>query len=155
LFFGACRTKTPKELIRDKRVSTKVATCRLAGETVMRQVRAMLCATALLVGIELAAIPLADAQTAPTAPATTPSANLTVQQRHIIKEIVKDLKLPAVNADVSLQAGAKVPADVSLTPMPPLVVQKVPQVQSHQLFVKDERIALVNPKDRTITEVID
>jgi hypothetical protein len=112
----------------------------------------MLCATALLAGVELATIPLADAQ---TAPATTPSANLTVQQRHIIKEIVKDLKLPAVNADVQLQAGVKVPADVSLTPMPPLVVQKVPQVQSHQFFVKDERIALVNPKDRTITEVID
>jgi Protein of unknown function (DUF1236) len=121
----------------------------------MRQIQAVLIAVAVLVGLNVVAAPLVGAQPAPTAPVTTPRVNLTVEQRHIIKEVVKELKLPAVDADVPLEAGAKVPANVSLNPIPPLVAQKVPQVKAHEFFIKDDRIILVDPQDRMISEVIE
>jgi hypothetical protein len=31
----------------------------------------------------------------------------------------------------------------------------VPQVKAHEFFIKDDRIVLVDPKDRTISEVIE
>jgi hypothetical protein len=78
----------------------------------MRQIQAVLIAVALLVGLNVMGAPSAGAQPAPTAPAATSRVNLTVEQRHIIKEVVKELKLPAVDGDVPLQAGAKVPPDM-------------------------------------------
>jgi Protein of unknown function (DUF1236) len=122
---------------------------RSLGEPALRQIQTMLMAVALLYGDFLSIAP--DAQPLPTT--TTSSINLTVEQRHIIKEVVKELKLPAEDSDVPLQVGSKVPPDVSLNPMPPLVAQKVPQVKAHQFFIKNDSIALVDPKDRTISEV--
>lgn len=119
-------------------------------------------AAGLLVGPALLFAPVAGgqvpAQFLPSqvqAPATTPSVNLTVEQRHIIREIVKEMNVPAANSNVPLEAGAVVPNDVVLNPMPALVAQKVPQVKAHLFFVQDDRIALVNAKDKTIAEVIE
>jgi hypothetical protein len=120
--------------------------------------RTIVMAAVMLIGPALLFAPIAGGQVPPPggpAPAATPTANLSVQQRHIIKEIIKELKLPAVDADVRLAAGVKVPPEVRLSPMPELIAQKVPQVKSHLFFVKDDRIALVNPKDNAITEVIE
>jgi hypothetical protein len=119
--------------------------------------RTILLAATLLVGPALLFAPVAGGQAPPAVqtPAPTPTVNLSVQQRHIIKEIIKELKVPAADAAVRLEAGVKVPSDIRLSPMPDLIAQKVPQVKSHLFFVKDDRIALVNPKDNAIAEVIE
>jgi hypothetical protein len=85
----------------------------------------------------------------------TPAANLTVEQRHVIKELVKDLKIAPVTVEAPTAIGATVPDSIVAQPIPVEVAQRVPQIRSHAFFVKDQRIVLVNPKDRKITDVIE
>src|SRR5262245_3537453 len=83
----------------------------------------------------------------PTLPPRT--VNLTVEQRHIIKELMKDVKAEDAKGDVPTKVGDKVPDNVA-KPMPSEIAQRVPQVKSHTFFVKAGHIVLVNPKDNTI-----
>src|ERR1700731_4568549 len=60
---------------------------------------------------------------APTAPALTPAVptqqkiNLTLEQRHVIKEIIKDLNVSPALQSTDTTVGATVPATISLSPM--------------------------------------
>jgi hypothetical protein len=54
----------------------------------------------------------------------------------------------------STTIGDSVPDDVKLYPLPPEVVQKVPQARSHMFFVKDDQIIIVSSSDRRIADVI-
>jgi Protein of unknown function (DUF1236) len=85
----------------------------------------------------------------------TPTVNLTVENRHVIKEIIKDLHVQSVASDVKVDVGAAVPQSVALQPMPARVAEKVPQVKSHEFFVQNDKIALVDPKNHKIVEVIE
>jgi len=97
----------------------------------------------------------ADAQAPAEQPAAaTRSINLTVENRHVIKEIVKDLHVQNAPGDMALTVGATVPQSV-VHPLPEQIAAKVPQVKSHVFFVKDDKIILVDPKDNKIVEVID
>jgi hypothetical protein len=86
--------------------------------------------------------------------ATTRSINLTVENRHVIKEIVKDLHVQNAPDNVALTVGATVPQSM-VRPLPEQVAVKVPQVKSHVFFVKDDKIVLVDPKENKIVEVIE
>src|SRR5690242_14894201 len=86
--------------------------------------------------------------------AVTPSINLTVENRHVIKEVIKDLHVQSAPDNVALTVGATVPQSV-VHPLPEQVAAKVPQVKSHVFFVKGDKIALVDPKDHKIVEVIE
>jgi hypothetical protein len=102
--------------------------------------------------------PLAEAQTRndPPASSTMPRVNLTAEQRHIIKEIVlKDLNVPKTTAQVSMLIGSAVPNGVSLQSFPPEIGRKVPQIKTHEFFVKDDSVVIVSTKDHTIAEVIE
>jgi hypothetical protein len=93
----------------------------------------------------------------PTAPtiAPAPRINLTAEQEFIIREIVlKDLDVPKVKPDAPETIGDAVPENIELHPIPPEVAAKVPQVKSHEFFVKDDMIILVSPSDRLIADVI-
>jgi hypothetical protein len=82
--------------------------------------------------------------------------NLTMEQRHVIKEIVlKDLKPKRAAADVAVSVGEPVPAGVDVLPFPAAVYEKVPQIKSHGFFVTDDHVIVVSPKDNTIAEVIE
>jgi hypothetical protein len=102
--------------------------------------------------------PAAQAQIAPQqgppqdvlAPA--PKLNLTLEQRHTIKEFVKDMKADA--ADVQAAIGEPIPPGVSPRPMPSDVSQKVPQVKSHRFFLTAQQIVIVDPKDNKVADVI-
>jgi Protein of unknown function (DUF1236) len=54
----------------------------------------------------------------------------------------------------STTVGDSVPDNVKLYPLPPEVVQKVPQARSQMFFVKDDQIILVSSSDRRIADVI-
>ena len=101
--------------------------------------------------------PIAHGQ-APTelnAPVVTTKINLTLEQRHVIKEIVKDLKIENAPVDINLAVGDTVSNSVHLQPMPPEVAAKVSQVKSHLLLVKGSQVVIVDPKDNKIVDVIE
>ena len=80
---------------------------------------------------------------------------MTAEQEFIIREIVlKDLNVAKAKPDAPETVGDAVPENVELHPIPPDVAAKVPQVKSHEFFVKDDKIILVSPSDRLIADVI-
>jgi Protein of unknown function (DUF1236) len=82
--------------------------------------------------------------------------NLTMEQRHIIKEIVlKDLKPKKATTALPLAVGDAVPSGVEVQPFPAEISEKVPQVSSHTFFVKDDQVIVVSPKDNKISDVIE
>ncbi len=111
----------------------------------------------IITAVSLAILaPAAEAQVPTENPAaTTQTINLTLENRHVIKELVKDMHVPNTADEVSMAVGSEVPTSIVLQPMPAPIAEKVPQVKSHQFFVKNEKIALVDPKNRKIVEVIE
>jgi hypothetical protein len=63
--------------------------------------------------------------------------------------------VPRVSTDVPLTIGAAVPKSVTLQSFPPEIGNKVPQIKSHEFFVKGDHVVIVSPKDNTIADVID
>src|SRR3954469_17268587 len=96
-----------------------------------------------------------------TAPALKPAdtVNLTMEQRHVIKEIIiKDMKItePADQAaKVPTEVGQAVPAGIPLQPMPVEVAAKVPQLKAHSFLVKNDKVIIVDPKDNKIAALIE
>jgi hypothetical protein len=91
----------------------------------------------------------------PEVPSASAKVNLTLEQRHIIKEIVKDLKIAHVPADTDTSVGAVVSKSIPLQPMPAEIWAKVPRIKSHKFFIKDDEVVLVDPRENRIVEVID
>ena len=100
----------------------------------------------------------AVAQVPSNAPAPRPThrINLTVEQRHVIKEIIiKDLKFKeAAQPNAPGAIGETVPSGVILHPIPVEVAAKVPQVRTHSFFVKDDHVFVVDPKDHKVADVV-
>jgi hypothetical protein len=96
-----------------------------------------------------------QAQTnAPPAVAPAPRLKLTAEQEYIIREIIlKDSNVQKENS-ASETVGDVVPDDVKLYPLPPEVIQKVPQARAHMFFVKDDEVILVSSSDRRVADVI-
>jgi hypothetical protein len=110
--------------------------------------------TALLV---LLAVSAAEAQSPSDKDviAPTPTVKLTAEQHHIIKEIVlKDMKVPQAPPDARTAIGDAVANSVALHAFPPTVTEKVPEVKSHNFFVKGDQVVIVSLKDRTVADVI-
>jgi hypothetical protein len=113
----------------------------------------------------LAAAP-ATAQTPGPGPAPTPiprgeeTVNLTMEQRHIIKEIIiKDMKsLPPSEdqaAKIPTQIGAVVPSGIPVQPIPVEVAAKVPQLKTHSFLVKDDKVVVIDSKDNKVAALIE
>jgi hypothetical protein len=71
------------------------------------------------------------------------ASKLTMEQQHIIVEYLRSEKIPSQSA-ASLTPRAAVPASVKLTPIPPQLGEKVPQIAQHLFFVTDSEIVLVS-----------
>jgi hypothetical protein len=108
---------------------------------------------ALMLSLVAAAAP---AQIAPQQPhdalAPGPKLNLTLEQRHTIRELVKDMKVDA--ADMKAEIGEPIPQGMTPRPMPSEVAQKVPQVKSHRFILTEQQIVIVDPKDNKVADVI-
>jgi hypothetical protein len=98
----------------------------------------------------------AGAQVTPRQPedvlAPAPKLNLTLEQRHTIREFVKDMKADA--PEVKMEIGDPIPQGITPRPMPSDVAQKVPQVKSHRFFLTAQQIVIVDPKDNKVADVI-
>jgi hypothetical protein len=88
-------------------------------------------------------------------PPPTQTVNLTLEQRHVIKELLKDSDVGRAPQNLDMKVGAKVPEEVVLHDLPGMVQQKVPQIKSHKFFKVEDKVVLVDPKDRKIAEVIN
>ena len=65
--------------------------------------------------------------------AVPPKLNLTLEQRYIIKEIIKDMTIERVSAKV-LTVGDQTPHNIRLQPIPSDVAQKAPQIKRHKFW---------------------
>jgi hypothetical protein len=124
--------------------------------------------TSVFVGITAAVLTLVlpvEAQVPAGSPATAPvvkpaeTVNLTMEQRHVIKEIIlKDLKVAEPTdqaAKVPTGIGETVPSGIPLQPMPVEVSAKVPQLKSHSFLVKNDKIVVIDPKDNKVAALIE
>jgi hypothetical protein len=89
-----------------------------------------------------------------TAPVAAPRVNLSLEQRDTIRELVKELDVASVASETPMAIGDTVPKDIELHPMPTRVGEKVSQVKNHLFFRKGAELAIVDPKDDKIVDVI-
>jgi hypothetical protein len=88
-------------------------------------------------------------------PIASSTLNLTMEQRHIIKEIIKDLKFEDEPKNLNIRLGQVIPKTVLLRAMPLEASQKVSQVKNHLFFLKDGQVVLVDQKDNKVVDVVD
>ena len=118
-------------------------------QRIMRRFALALCA------VLLTAVPGYAQTPNPGVPASTRTVNLSLEQRHTIRELVKELKIEPAKDDLKLAAGDELPGKVALQPVPPLIGQKVPSIKSHRLYVTQSRILIVDPQDQKVVDVIE
>jgi uncharacterized Zn ribbon protein len=94
-----------------------------------------------------------QAPTEQNTPTVTAKINLSLEQRHTIREIIKDLKIES--SSVGIRVGDTVSKSVSLYQMPADVAAKVPHIKSHLFFMTGVQVVIVDPKDNTIVDVIE
>ena len=87
--------------------------------------------------------------------ATMPRLNLTLEQKHVIRELIKDMKIEPAATSVGSAVGDTVSPDANLQPMPSEIGKRVPQIKAHRLMYTAERILIVDPKDNKVAEVIE
>ena len=81
--------------------------------------------------------------------------NLTMEQHHVIKEIVKEMEIDKTSTNFTAVVGETVPLNIALLPIPIPIVQKVPQIQAHRFFVTARQVVIVNANDNSVAEVIE
>ena len=59
------------------------------------------------------------------------------------------------NVNVNVAVGAALPADVRLMPLPPTVVDLVPEYRDYDYLVVNDEIVIVQPSTRHVVEVIN
>jgi hypothetical protein len=101
----------------------------------------------------------AHAQSAPNQgvpAATTPSVKLTMEAQHVLKEnLLKNAGSEGSAGQAEqLERGKQVPASVQLKRFPDDIASKIPQIKSHEYFIADHSIVIVEPQKRTIVEVV-
>jgi len=118
-------------------------------QSVTRRFGLALCAVLLI------AVPGYAQTPNPGVPAGTRTVNLTLEQRHVIRELVKELKVESSGQDLKVAPGEEIPGKVALQPVPPLIGQKVPSIKAHRLYVTQSQILIVDPQDQKVVEVIE
>jgi hypothetical protein len=99
--------------------------------------------------------PPANPPTNPGVPAGTRTINLSLEQRHVIRELIKEAKVAETPVGGKVSPGDDVPDKVELHPIPALVGQKVPQIKAHRFYVAEGRIVIVDPQESKVVEVIE
>jgi hypothetical protein len=83
------------------------------------------------------------------------SVNINDQQRTRVTQSIARLNVqPLTNINFSLSVGTAVPRDIRLQPLPPDVVQVVPQYRGYNFFVVRDEIVIVDPSSFQIVTVL-
>ena len=95
------------------------------------------------------------AQSPAPAPSATPTIKLTMEDQHVLKEnLLKDAASDGSAGGATLERGSKVPASVQLRKFPEEIGSKIAQIKSHEYFIADRSIVIVEPQQRTIAEIV-
>ena len=117
---------------------------------------ALLAVSLLAIAVAAPAVAQAPATNPNTPTSSVRSVNLTMEQRHVIKEIIlHDMKIAPVATAVPTGVGDVVPSGVPLQPIPVEVGAKVPAVKAMSFVVKNNTVLIVDPSNNKITETID
>jgi hypothetical protein len=83
------------------------------------------------------------------------SANLNESQRTRVSESIARLNVAPVNdVNFSLSVGTAAPRDVRFQPLPPDVVEAMPQYRGYNFFVVRDDIVIVDPSSYKIVDVL-
>jgi hypothetical protein len=99
--------------------------------------------------------PPANPPTNPGVPAGTRTVNLSLEQRHVIRELIKETKVADSPVGSKVSVGDQVSDQVELHPIPPLIGQKIPQIKAHRFYVAQGQIVLVDPQEPKVVDVIE
>jgi hypothetical protein len=116
---------------------------------------------AVLAAMLIVTLPVVAQIPAPDSPSQQPAetVNLTMEDRHVIKEIIlKDFKIGPPQdqaAKVPTNVGEVVPQGIPLQPMPIEVSAKVPQIKSHSFIIKDDKVVIIDPKDNKVAALVE
>ena len=117
---------------------------------------ASIIAFALMFMPALAPIPESVAQApAPAPEVQTSKINHTLEQRHVIKEVIKDMPVAKAPSDAQVTTGSSAPSGAVLNSFPPEITGKVPQIKSHKFFVKGNQIVIVSSNGNDVVEIIE
>lgn len=73
---------------------------------------------------------------------------------HFHEYIVKE-KVEPVEVQTEVSAGAEAPAEVTLQPIPDVIVERAPELEGHRYFVVDDKIYVVGADSREVVTVIE
>lgn len=86
---------------------------------------------------------------------TTASIDISGEQRTEIREVVVESDVEPLDVDFDVSVGVAVPDTVVLHPLPPRIVEIVPDYESYQYFVlADGRIIIVEPDTLEVVYII-
>jgi len=80
---------------------------------------------------------------------------LTEAQRAQIIAYAREQRIASVQGQLTLDAGANVPSDVNLVPLPDEIVTEIPAIRSYSFFVVSDQVVLVDPQSRQVVEVVE
>lgn len=112
-------------------------------------------ATAAIALLSVSSIAAEQAQNQQQSPIVSSTLNLTMEQRYIIKEVIKGLKIEDEPKNIRIKVGQVIPKTVQLRVMPLDISEKVSHVKNHLFFLKNNQVVLVDPKDSKVVDVID
>ena len=81
--------------------------------------------------------------------------NLTMEQKHLIKETVKELKIDGVAANLEVAIGEAIPKTIQLHPIPAQLSEKISHIKNHLFFLKGAQIVIVDPRENKAVDIID
>ena len=59
------------------------------------------------------------------------------------------------NVNINVRVGAPLPGDVDLMPLPPTIVDLVPEYRGYEFVLVNDEIVIVQPSTRYVVEVIN
>ncbi|MFC5067496.1 DUF1236 domain-containing protein [Flaviflagellibacter deserti] len=83
------------------------------------------------------------------------SKEITTEQKTTIRQKISTTNVQKVNVDFNVSVGAAVPRHVHVMPLPPTIVEVVPQYQGYSYIVlADGRIVIIDPSSYAIVTII-
>jgi hypothetical protein len=83
------------------------------------------------------------------------SMNLTMEHRHMLKELLPKNDSAGGRLPLELQKGAVLPASVQVRPLPESVRQRIPQISNHGYVLSDRALGLVDVQERRVVEIVE
>ena len=90
-----------------------------------------------------------------TSDETTASIDITTDQQSELRTVFSENTVERASGDVSVSVGTAIPATIALHPLPPRVIEIVPDYKDYQYFtLSDGRIVIVEPASKKVVYIL-